>query len=197
MNIITKLTTGGIAAAALTIGFAAPAAAQYYPGPGGNGNVVIGAVLDSILRGTISGGYGAPYGGSGQYGGGYNQSSERYLIDQCARATEQRLNNQSGNRYGSGFRVVQVDRLERTRKGNLRIYGTAANNNYQGNYGGYGGGYNQPYGGGYNQPYGGQYGGNYAQGQQYRFNCKVDNRGRITDLRVDRGQDGYNQGYRY
>ena len=187
MNIFTKLTTGGIAAAALTVGFAAPAAAQYYPGPGGNGNVVIGAVLDALLRGNVGGyggTYGAPYGGYG----GYNQSSERYLIDQCARATEQRLNNQVNSRYGSGFRVVQVDRLERTRKGNLRVYGTAANNSYQGNYGGYGGGYNQPYGG-YNAPY--------ASGSQYRFSCKVDNRGRISDLDVNGARYGYNQGYRY
>lgn len=191
MKTISKMMGGAVAVAALTAGFAAPAAAQYYPGAGGSGNVIVGAVLDSLLRGGLNGGYGG-YGGYGApYGGGYNQQSERYLIDQCARATEQRLNNQSGNRYGSGFRVVQVDRLERTRKGNLRVYGSAANNAYRGNYGGYGGGYNQPYGGGYNAPYGGQYGGNYAQGPQYRFNCKVDYRGRITDLRVDRGQYGY------
>jgi hypothetical protein len=191
MTNLVKFLSGTAAAAALTVGFAAPAAAQYYPGTGGTGNVIVGAVLDSLLRGGLSGGYGtygAPYGGYGQYGGGYNQVSERYLIDQCARATEQRLNYQSGNGYGGGFRVVQVDRLERTAKGNLRVYGAASNAAYQGNYGGY---YNQPYGGGYNAPYGGQYGGNYAQAPQYRFNCKVDNRGRITDLRVDRGRYGY------
>jgi hypothetical protein len=208
---VSKLLVGAAAVAAVTGGFAAPAAAQYYPGAGGYGNVVVGAVLDSILRGALGGGagYGAPYGGYGRYGGGYNQQSERYLIDQCARATEQRLNGSSYgggyNQYGSGYRVVQVDRLERTAKGNLRVHGAASTGGFQGNYGGYAGGYNQPYGGGYSQPYGGgynapyggQYGGNYAQAPQLRFNCKIDNRGRITDLRVDRGQYGYNNGYRY
>jgi hypothetical protein len=185
MKTISKLMGGAVAAAALAGGFAAPAAAQYYPGSGGVGNVVVGQVLDSILRGGLGGGYGyqAPYGNNGQYG--YNQQSERYLIDQCARATEQRLNSQGG--YGGNFRVVQVDRLERTRKGNLRVYGTAAGGGYQGNYGGYYGGQSYGYG-------------NYANNGagQYRFNCKVDYRGRIADLRVDRGQNGYNNnGYRY
>jgi hypothetical protein len=85
---------------------------------------------------------------------------------------------------------VQIERVQRTRNGNMRVYGLATNAGYQGNYGGYNqpyGGYNQPYGG-YNQPYGG-----YQQqaASEFRFNCKFERNGRITDLDIDRNRTAY------
>lgn len=189
MKAVTKFLAGAAAVAVASVGFAAPAAAQYYPpyggyNNGGLGNVIVGAVLDSILRGG--------YGGYSGYGGyGYHYVNERTAVDQCARATEARLNGYAGG-YGGGYggynapiRVVQIDRLERTRNGNFRVYGQAGDAGYRGNYGGYGG---------YNNPYGGGYYGN-ATAPQYRFSCKVDRRtGRVSDIDIDRNRYA---GYRY
>lgn len=188
MKAVSKFLAGAAVVAAASVGFAAPAAAQYYPPYGGYerglGNVIVGAVLDSILRG----GYGG-YGGYGRPGYGYGYVDERAAVDQCARATEARLNGGYGGAYGGQYgygaapiRVVQIDRLERTRNGNFRVYGQAGEAGYRGNYGGY------------NAPYGGGYYGN-AAAPQYRFSCKVDRRNaRVTDLDIDRNRFA---GYRY
>ena len=178
MKAVRKFLLGGAAAAAATVAFAAPAAAQYYPYPGGVGDVLVGSILNNILRGGYNGGYGG-YGGGYQYGG-YDFANERWAVDQCARATEQRVN---GGYYGgyanAGLRVSQIDRVERTRNLNFRVYGLVAPTGYRGNYGAY------------NAPYGG-YGYNVAPA--YRFSCKVSrSSGRITDLDVDR----LNNRYRY
>jgi hypothetical protein len=191
MKPVSKLLAGAAAVAAVTVGAAAPAAAQYYPGGGygyggGIGDVLVGAVLNSILRGGTPGGYNGYYGRS-------DYNLERAAVDQCARATEQRLNGNRNGGYGyqnAGVRVVQIERVQRTRNGNMRVYGLATNAGYQGNYGGYNqpyGGYNQPYGG-YNQPYGG-----YQQqaASEFRFNCKFERNGRITDLDIDRNRTAY------
>jgi hypothetical protein len=194
MKAVSKILTGAAAVAAISIGAAAPAAAQYYPGGGygggGLGDVITGAVLNSILRGQN------PY-GYNQYYGVNNYDQERVAVQQCAAATEQRLNGRyaggynnpyggynSGYAYNQGtvYRVAQIDRVNRTRNGNMRVYGLATNAAYQGNYGQpYYGGYNQPYGG-YNQPYGGY---NQVRGN-FRFDCKFDRNGRISDLKVNR-----------
>jgi hypothetical protein len=198
MKALTKMFAGAAAVAALTAGAAAPAAAQYYPGYGGYGggglgDVLVGAVLNSILRGGNPGGYNGYYGRN-------DYNLERAAVDQCARATEQRLNGGGYGSYGGynggynagGVRVVQIDRVQRTRNGNMRVYGQAANGAYQGNYGQYGG-YNQQYGGygqygGYNQPY-------QQAAAQYRFSCKFERNGRITDLDIDRNRTAYRYGY--
>lgn len=189
-----KTLLAGAALAVAAGGFAAPAAAQYYPGGGyGNGNVLVGAILDSILRG------GGRYGNYGY--GYYNYGNERVAIDQCARAAEARLNGRYGG-YGYGgynqpyggygynngpIRVNQIERVERTRQGNFRVVGWAGDAGWRGNYGYYGGGYNQPYGGGY-------YGN--AAAPSFRFSCKFDrSSGRITDLDINR-QRYANYGYR-
>ena len=199
MKAVSKILTSAAAVAAISLGAAAPAAAQYYPGYGGYGggglgDVITGAVLNSILRG------GNPY-GYNQYYGRNDYDLERAAVQQCAAATEQRLNGRYGgyNGYGGGyagynqpygynqagtFRVAQIDRVNRTRNGNMRVYGLATNAAYQGNYGQpYYGGYNQPYGGGYQQPY---YNGYNRAGGNFRFDCKFDRNGRISDLKVNR-----------
>ena len=184
MKAVHKFLIGSAAMAIAAGGFAAPAAAQYYPGGGyGGGNVLVGAILDSILRGGAGG-----YGGYG----GYGYSNERVAVDQCARATEARLNGRYGGYgnygygYNAGIRVNQIERVERTRNGNFRVVGWAGDAGWRGNYGGYGG---------YNAPYGGYYGN--AAAPSYRFSCKFDIRsGRISDLDTDRQRYArYGYGY--
>lgn len=187
MKAVRKFLLGGVAIAATSVAFAAPAAGQYYPGGGyGGGNVLLGAILDQILRGSV-GGYGNNYGGYNY--GGYNYANERVAVDQCARAAEVRLNGQyrGGYGYGGGYnapyggygyntagvRVNQIERVERTRSGNFRVVGWAGDAGWRGNYGGYG------------NPYGGQYGN--AVAPSYKFSCKFDARyGRVTDVDINR-----------
>jgi len=206
MKAVSKIMLSGAAIAALVT--AAPAAAQYYPSQGygggygsgygnnyGNNNVV-GQILNSIL------------------GGRNYQQNDRYAIDMCVRATEARLNGYSGgygsggygsggygqyggygnNGYNQGYngsRVTRITNVERRSNG-LKIHGLASAGANYGN-----GGYNQGYGNqGYgNQGYGNQghdaYGnhvGGYNQGYgaNLRFNCKVNFRGQVTDVDIDR-----------
>ncbi|MES2904143.1 MAG: hypothetical protein V4696_08165 [Pseudomonadota bacterium] len=179
MKAVSKLMFGGAAVAALVTA-AAPAAAQYYPNQGynqgyGNNNVV-GNILNQIL------------------GGGNYQQNDRYAIDMCVRATEARLNGYSGaynyggyGQYGgygnqgynqgyNGARVTRITNVER-RSSNLKIYGLATT------------GHNRPFVGGYGQPYGGAYNQSYNNrgiGANLRFNCKVNFRGQVTDVDIDR-----------
>ena len=190
MSVTTKILAGATGLAAL-VGFAAPAAAQYYPGQGygypgtgyGGNNNVVGGIIGQIL------GYGRyPYGNYGynQYG---NQSS---AIDQCARAVEARLGGYRGGYYGygnvpygggyggqyggygynqgyGGGRVLGITRVERKSYG-LKVRGVASSG-YRG-YEGYGrGGY-------------GSYG--YGQGADLSFSCEVRYDGRIRDLDINR-----------
>ena len=175
MSTLAKLLTGAAGLAAVA-GFATPAAAQYYPGYGYNNN---GGVVGAIINGVLGGGQ---YGGYGQYGG-----NDRFAVDQCSRAVEARLgggyrgyNGGYGgyNAYGGGGRVVGITRVERRNSG-LRVHGVATSGAGSG-YGGYGG-----------------YGYNNANAD-LRFSCKVDYRGRITDLDLDRSRysnNGYYRGY--
>jgi hypothetical protein len=185
MKAVSKILLSGAALAALAS--AAPAAAQY-PGYGygyGYGyqnNNVVGSILNSILGGR-------------SYG-----QNDRYAIDMCVRATEARLNGYQGaygygygtyggygnNGYNNGYngaRVVSITNLERRSNGGLKVYGLATAG-YNSRYG-YGGGYNN----GYNNGYGGYnngYGYNGYGGAQLRFNCKINYRGQVTDVDIDR-----------
>ena len=184
MSVTTKLLTGAAGLAAL-VGFATPAAAQYYPGYGYNNNIV-GAIINSVT------GYGRyPYGNYGynQYGNqyGYNQNM---AVDQCARAVEARLNRGNGyygygnvpyGGYGyngyAGGRVQGITRVDRKSYG-LKVYGVASSG-YNG-YNGYGrNGY-------------GNYG--YNAGADLSFNCEVRYDGRIRDIDVKR-RSAYWRGY--
>ena len=183
MKALTILT--GAAGLAAVVGMASPAAAQYYPGNpygyGNSGTGVVGAIIGAL------GGYGQyPY---GNYGYGY--ADNRVAVDQCARAVEARINGGYGN-YGGGYgnygygnygynngyaygggRVQGITSVERKNSG-IRVKGVATS------------GRAQPYGGYGQQAY-----------PDLRFNCKVDFRGRITDLDLDRTNVRYNNyGYR-
>ena len=185
MSATLKILTGaaGLAAA---VGLATPASAQYYPQPSypqpgygyGNQNPV-GQIVNSIL------GYGRyPY---GNYG--YNQyGHQAQVVDQCARAVQQRLSGGYGAYYGNrgynqgygnrgygynqgygGGSVQGITRVERKSYG-LKVYGVASSG-YRG-YEGYGrSGY-------------GNYG--YGAGADLSFNCEVRYEGRIRDINIKR-----------
>jgi len=167
MSNLVKLMTG-IAGLAAVAGFATPAAAQYYPGYGYNNGGVVGAIINGVI-------------GGGQYGYGYGNygGNDRFAVDQCSRAVEARLGGgyrgYGGYGYNNGYggRVVGITRVERRNSG-IRVRGVATS----GARGGYGYGYN-------------------SGAADLSFSCKVDYRGRITDVDIDRrGQSyGYYRGY--
>ena len=186
----------GTAGLALTLAAAAPASAQYgYPQQNSGG--VIGAIVNAVT----GGGYGQyPM---GNYG--YNQTSQRQLVQQCALAAEQRLSGTyrgqgygayNANPYGqqgygyqnqSGARVLGITSVERRGSG-LRVRGVATSGAYgQQAYG------QQRYG---QQGYYGQQGGYGANAQaDLSFNCKVNARGQVTDVNISRNNVRYNRGY--
>jgi hypothetical protein len=198
MKALTKILTGGVGLVAL-VGAAAPAAAQYPGyGYGYGGGDVLGQIISQVLRGGT-------YGSYGSYG--YNPQRERYMVEQCARATEIRLQRNygyAGSRYGGGYgspyggynqgyggynqaRIVNITRVDRRNNGGVKIWGTATSGQ------GYGQGYD-----GYGQGYGGYggYGGynTYNAAADLRFDCTIDYRGRITNIDINRNR--YGVGYR-
>ena len=207
MNMIHKMVVGS-AGLAMIAATAAPAAAQYSDPRYGNSGGTVGAIINSVLGGGRYGAYGQGndrmavdqcaraaearvsgdprYGnrsyGQGAYGqGGYGQGDPRY-----------------GQAYGNngGARVVAVTQVQRSSNG-LRVSGLIdTGNGYRGGgYQGQGQGYGDPRYQGQAYPQGGdpRYGGwnnqGYANASQYaelKFNCRVDFRGQITRLNVDR-----------
>ncbi len=176
MRAISRVLAGGVAIAA--VAGAAPAAAQYYPGNGypgyGYGNSYGGNVVGQVLNNVLGNGY-----------GGYGANSQG-AVNQCAAAVQQRLTGGYGgygyNGYGNGggARVLGISRVEPRSNGELIVRGVANS----GRYGGYGNGYN-----GYN-----------GQSQvDLTWKCKVDYRGFVRDIDINRAQTnygyGYNQGY--
>jgi hypothetical protein len=186
---ISKTFLFGAAGLAMSLAAAAPAAAQTYY-PQNNGGGIVGAIINSV-----TGGYGQyPM---GNYG--YQQVSQRGLVQQCAVATEQRLSGQyrgqgygayNGNGYQQGYgyqnqggaRVLGITSVERRGNGGLSVRGVATSGAYGQQ------AYGQP---GYRNQQG--YG---ANGQaDLSFNCKVNARGQITDIKLARNAVRYNRGY--
>ena len=175
MKAVMRIFAGGVGLAAL-IGTAAPAAAQYYPGYGGGGDI-LSTIINSVL------------GQNRSYGYGYDPNRERYLVERCARATEARIQrsyNRAGYGYGgygySGYstaRIVGISRIERRANGGIKIYGTASSGQIA--YGPYGYGAYGAYG------YGAQ------AAADLRFDCTVDYYGRVRD--IDLGRNRYGYGY--
>jgi hypothetical protein len=185
MKVMTKILAGGMGFAALAS--AAPAAAQYYPQPQPYPNYGYGYGYNQNPVGQIIGqimGYGRyPY---GNYG--YNQyANQGYVVDQCARAVEARLNGSRGyygygnvpyqgqygqygyNRPNSGGRILGITRVDRKSYG-LKVHGVATSG-YRG-YSGYG------------QTGYGSYG--YNAGADLGWNCEVRSDGRIRDIDINR-----------
>lgn len=201
MKAMKTFLIGGVGLAAMAA--AAPAAAQYYPGnPGygyggqyggqyGYGNRgVLGGILDQIL------------------GGRSYAHNQRYLVEQCVRAVEHRINtrgldNERGRyrNYGYGYgynnqyrnyngaRVVSVTDVRRRSDGRTKVYGYA-NTGRSGQYG-----WGSPYGHqgyGYDRQGYGNYG--YQMPADARFDCTFDRYGRLRDIDAKRH---YAQTYPY
>lgn len=179
MQAMTKILAGGVVAAAL-LG-AAPAAAQYYPGYGnpGYGYGYGGNVVGQVINQVMGGGYGY---------NGYAGNSQ-VAINQCVAAVQQRLSGGYGNLpgYGSysgysyypyqnaypGGRVLGISRVEPRSNGELVVRGVANS----GRYASYGNGYN-------------------GQGQvDLTWKCRVDYRGFVRDIDINRAQSNYGYGY--
>jgi hypothetical protein len=165
-----KFLAGGAAIAALAS--AAPAAAQYYPGYGypgyGYGNPYGGNVIGQVLNDVLGNGY------------GNTGANSQVAVNQCAAAVQSRLNGGNGyNGYGyanTGARVLGISRVEPRSNGELLVRGVANS----GRYGAYG--YN-----GYNN----------QQQVDLTWKCRVDYRGFVRDIDINRAQTnyGYTGGY--
>jgi len=169
----------GAAGLAMVAGVATPAAAQYGYGYPGGGNVV-GQVINQVL-------------GGGRYGA-YGQGNDRYAVERCAQAAVARVartsygyaynRGYSYGQYGAGVaRVTAITRVERRSNGGLKVYGVM-DSGMGVNRGAYGGGYGG-YGGGYG----------YNQAGDLRFDCKVDYRGYVTNVDINRNTNAYYRGY--
>ena len=190
--------------------------AQYNPGYANQGGV-IGQVLNQVLGGGRYGAYGQ--GNDRMAVDQCALAVEARVSQDNRRGTYGRWNNNYGNQgynnqYNNQYRnygvaqVIGITGVNRTNSG-LRVTGLVDTRmnvrpgqygqyNQQGQYNQYGqyvpqGQYN-PYG----QPgYGNQYG-QPAYGQQaidprtadLRFNCRIDNRGRVTNLSITRNRRG-------
>jgi hypothetical protein len=213
MTTMSKMLIGTAGlAAALTI--ASPAAAQAYPYANPNSGIV-GAIINSVI-GSGYGQYPQRAYGYGQYpqgNYGYGQVNERAAVGMCAAAAEQRISGtyrgQPGYGYNNGYnngyayngyqqgyangyngqtaRVLGITNVERRYNGSLKVSGVASS--------GRGYGYNgQGY---YNQGYNNGYNGQYAYANQaadLRFTCKVNTRGQVSDIDINRNQVAY-RGY--
>jgi hypothetical protein len=167
MKAVTKILGVGVAAAAL--GYAAPAAAQYYPGYGynygyNNGGNVVGQVLNQVLGN-----------GYGNYG-----VNSQTAVNQCAAAVQQRLGGGYGgygyNQYNSGGgRVLGISRVEQRTGGGLTVRGVATSGRY-GNYG---------------------YGNNGQAPVDLTWKCKTDYRGFVSDVNINAAQGNYRYGNNY
>jgi hypothetical protein len=129
-------------------------------------------------------GYGYPYGGNvvGQVlnqvlGGGYGYGvNSQAAVNQCAAAVQARLGGGYGSYgygYGGGYgggRVLGISRVEPRSNGGLTVRGVATS----GRYAGYG--------------YGGQ------APVDLTWKCKVDYRGFVSDIDIDRAQSNYGYG---
>lgn len=215
MTIVSKFLIGiagaGVAAIAM------PASAQYYPAPPapynqGYGNQgVIGQVISQVLGGGRYGAYGQ--GNDRMAVDQCARAVEARVSNDNRRGVygswnrnyaNQAYNNQNYRNYGVA-QVVGITGVERRQNG-VRVSGLIDTRmrhhpgqygqyNQQGQYGQYNqqGQYN-PYG----QPYPSQAYGQPGYGNQgydarhadLRFNCRIDNRGRVADVDIRRNRRG-------
>lgn len=219
----TKKILTGAAGLAAVLTIASPAAAQQPYPYGNNGGGIVGAIINSVT-GTgqyPQGTYG--YGQYPQGNYGYGQVNDRAAVSMCVGAAEQRLSTtyrgQPGYGYNNGYnngypnngygqngyqngyqngaggqwaRVLGITNVERRTNGALRVTGVASSGQAYG-YGNQG--YNQPYNNqGYNNGYNGQRAYPANQVADLRFTCKVNARGQVSDLNINRNRVAY-RGY--
>ena len=115
----------------------------------------------------VSGTLGSAY--AGQYANQYGQNGY-----------------QNGYQNGGMFRVVGITNVEQRMNSALRVRGIASSASSHSN-----SGWNQPRGDdqryGDNNAYGGRNDRYHNAGMDYRFSCKINSRGAVTDLNLDRG----------
>ncbi len=209
MSIYSKLLVGvaGVGIAAV----ATPAAAQYYPQPQynqgyGQQQGVVGQIINQVLGGGRYGAYGQ---GNDRMAVDQCARAAEVRVSQDNRRGvygrwnqgygNQGYNNQGYNQAYGRAQVVGITGVDR-RQGGLRVTGLI-DTRMRANLGGYGQypQYGQAYPGYPNQAYPNQgypqqgYGqpgyGNQAYDPRFadlRFNCRIDSRGRITDLDIRR-----------
>ncbi len=183
----------GTAAVAMGASSAAAQPAPYYgyqQGYGQNNNVV-GQVIGQIL-------------GGGRYGA-YGQGGDSMAVDQCARAAEAQVSRDyrpagygyqgygqpQGQNYAQGYmaragQVVAVTDVQRRNNG-LRVSGLIDSGRgfNRGGYGYPGTGYQQGYANSYGNP------AHAARSADLRFSCRVDYRGLVSDIRINRNTAAY------
>ena len=151
-------------AAIAALASAAPAAAQYYPGYGYGYGYPNGGNVVGQVLNQVLGG------GYGYNGYGVNSQT---AVNQCAAAVQQRLGGGYGaygyNNYGGG-RVLGISRVEQRSNGGLTVRGVASSGRYGGN------------------SYGAQ------TPVDLTWKCKVDYRGFISDIDLNRAQSNYGYG---
>ena len=187
MSIFSKALIGS-AGLAMSLAAAAPAAAQYYPQPQpyNNNGGVVGAIINSV-----TGGYGQYPQGNYGYGAGQPAHPGCAVRRRGRTAPQRRLCGQgyggyNGNGYpqqqGYGYaanqggaRVVGITNVERRGNGGLRVTGVASSSAYA----------NQAITRATTVAYAQQ---GYAPTQQadLRFTCKVNSRGQVTDVNINR-----------
>ena len=151
-------------AAIAAVASAAPAAAQYYPGYGYPG---YGYGSGNVIGQVLNDVLGNGY---GNYG-----ANSQVAVNQCAAAVQQRLSGgyngygYNNYAYNNGARVLGISRVEPRNNGEMMVRGVA-------NSGRYAYGYN-------------------GQGQvDLTWKCKVDYRGFIRDIDINRAQSNYGYG---
>lgn len=151
-------------AAIAAVASAAPAAAQYYPGYGYPG---YGYGSGNVIGQVLNDVLGNGY---GSYG-----ANSQVAVNQCAAAVQQRLSGgyngygYNNYAYNNGARVLGISRVEPRNNGEMMVRGVA-------NSGRYAYGYN-------------------GQGQvDLTWKCRVDYRGFIRDIDINRAQSNYGYG---
>jgi hypothetical protein len=153
-----------VGAAIAAVASAAPAAAQYYPGYGYPG---YGYGSGNVIGQVLNDVLGNGY---GNYG-----ANSQVAVNQCAAAVQQRLSGgyngygYNNYAYNNGARVLGISRVEPRNNGEMMVRGVA-------NSGRYAYGYN-------------------GQGQvDLTWKCRVDYRGFIRDIDINRAQSNYGYG---
>ena len=204
MSTFTNILSG--AAGLAMIAGATPAAAQYAPNSGYNNGVVIGSVINQLLGGGRYGAYGQ---GADRTAVDQCARAAEARVTADSRAGYNRApgyNNRAYDQRGYGYnqmpmaRVVSITNVERRSNG-VRVSGLIQSG-YQAGYANQGYGYpgyanqgypNQAYPNqGYpnqaypNQAYGNPYYANTNTQADLRFSCRVDFRGYVSSVKIDR-----------
>lgn len=128
MKTLTKALVGTVAAGAMAVSAAAPAAARDRGNGIDAGEVIAGALIIGGIAAVAAAASNnrndrndrdyrydrAGYGANGRYGGGYGRDNPRGAVEQCVYAAER---NASRRSYGGRADVTDIRRVRETRDG--------------------------------------------------------------------------------